>query len=92
VEWLSIVIGFTACIAGFKRHPDLAIFGVLAVFLSFTSGPAQGMYRHVLGAPLVFMFLSCLGKNPLFDRAWTIASVLIMGMMCTMYMFDMWSG
>jgi hypothetical protein len=92
VEWLGIIIGFTACIAGFKRHPDLAIFGFLVVFLSFTSGPAQGMYRYVLGAPPVFLFLSRLGKNPVFDRAWTIASVLIMGMMCTMYMFDMWSG
>jgi hypothetical protein len=77
---------------GFKRQPDLAIFGFLVVFLSFTSGPAQGMYRYVLGAPPVFLFLSRIGKNLVFDRAWTIASVLIMGMMCTMYMFDMWSG
>jgi hypothetical protein len=92
VEWLGIIIGFTACIAGFKKHPDLAIFGLLVVFLSFTSGPAQGMYRYVLGAPPVFLFLSRLGKNQVFDRAWTIISVLIMGMMCTMYMFDMWSG
>jgi hypothetical protein len=92
VEWLGIIIGFTACIAGFKRHPDLAIFGFLVVFLSFTSGPAQGMYRYVLGAPPVFLFLSRLGKNPVFDRGWTIISLLIMGMMCTMYMFDMWSG
>ena len=92
VEWLGIAIGFTACIAGFKRHPDLATFGFLVVFLSFSSGPAQGMYRYALGAPPVFLFLSRLGKNPVFDRAWTIVSILIMGLMCTMYMFDMWSG
>lgn len=92
VEWLGIILGFTACIAGFKRHPDLAIFGLLVVFLSFTSGPAQGMYRYVLGAPPVFLFLSRLGKNQAFDRVWTIASVLLMGIMCTMYMFDMWAG
>ena len=92
VEWLGIVIGFTACIAGFKKHPDLAIFGFLVVFLSFTSGPAQGMYRYVLAAPPVFLFLSRLGKNPIFDRVWTIASMLIMSIMCAMYMFNMWSG
>lgn len=92
VEWLGAIIGFTACIAGFKRHPDIAIFGFLVVFLSFTSGPAQGIYRYVLGAPPVFLFLSRLGKNQVFDRLWTIASILIMGMMCTMYMFDMWAG
>lgn len=92
VEWLGIIIGFTACIAGMKRHPDLAIFGFLVVFLSFTSGPAQGMYRYVLSAPPVFLFLSRLGKNQIFDRVWTLASLLIMGVMCTMYMFHMWAG
>ncbi len=92
VEWLGILIGFTACIAGLKRYPDIAIFGLLVVFLSFTSGPAQGMYRYVLAAPPVFLFLSRLGKNPVFDRLWTIASILIMSIMCTMYMFDMWAG
>lgn len=92
VEWIGIIVGFTACIAGFKRHPDLAIFGFLVVFLSFTSGPAQGIYRYVLGAPPVFLFLSRLGKNPVFDRVWTMASMLIMSIMCAMYMFDMWAG
>lgn len=92
VEWLGILIGFTACIAGFKKHPDLAIFGFLVVFLSFTSGPAQGMYRYVLAAPPVFLYLSRLGKNQAFDKIWTIISVLLMGMMCIMYMFDMWAG
>ena len=92
VEWIGIIVGFAACIAGFKRHPDLAIFGFLVVFLSFTSGPAQGIYRYVLGAPPVFLFLSRLGRNPIFDRVWTMASMLIMSIMCAMYMFDMWAG
>lgn len=92
VEWLGVVIGFAACIAGFKKHPDIAIFGFLVVFLSFTSGPAQGMYRYVLAAPSIFIFLGRLGKNQVFDRAWTIVSVLLMGIMCTMFMFDMWAG
>lgn len=92
VEWLGIIVGISACIAGFKRHPELAIFGTLVVFLSLTSGPAQGIYRYVLGAPPVFLFLSRLGKNPIFDRTWTILSTLLMGIMCAMYMFDMWAG
>jgi hypothetical protein len=92
VEWLGIIVGVSACIAGFKRHPELAIFGTLVVFLSLTSGPAQGMYRYVLAAPPVFLFLSRLGKNPIFDRTWTILSTLLMGVMCAMYMFDMWAG
>jgi hypothetical protein len=92
VEFIGIFLGFTACIVGIKRHPDLAWFGLLVVLLSFTSGPAQGMYRYVLVAPPVFLFLGRLGENPAFDRFWTIASVLLMGVMATMFTFDMWAG
>ena len=56
IEWGGILLGFTACIAGMKRYPDIAWFGFLVVFLSFTSGPAQGMHRYILAAPPVFLF------------------------------------
>jgi hypothetical protein len=92
VEFLGIVLGFTACIVGLKRHPDVAWFGLLVVLISFTSGPAQGMYRYVIAAPPVFLFLSRLGKNPAFDRVWTLASTLIMAVMAIMFTFDLWAG
>jgi hypothetical protein len=92
VEITAIILGFTACIRGLRRYPDLAWFGLLVVFLSFTSGPAQGMHRYVLGAPPLFLFLAELGERPAFDRIFTIASILVMGLMATMFMFDMWAG
>ena len=92
IEWFGILLGFTACLAGIRRHPDLAWFGLAVVVLSFTSGPAQGMYRYVLAAPPVFLFLSRLGKNRAFDLSWTLASVLVMGMLATLFTFDLWTG
>lgn len=92
VEWGGILLGFTACIEGLKRYPDIAWFGFLVVFLSFTSGPAQGMHRYILAAPPVFLFLSRLGRRPAFDRIWSIASVLLMGILATLYTFNMWTG
>jgi hypothetical protein len=92
VEFGAILLAFTACIAGLRKYPDLAWFGLLVVLLSFTSGPAQGMHRYVLAAPPVFLFLSQWGQRPAFDRVWTIASILVMGMMATLFMFDMWAG
>ena len=50
------------------------------------------MHRYVLAAPPVFLYLSRLGKNPAFDRAWTIASVLLMGVLAMLFTFDMWAG
>jgi len=92
VEFTAIILGFTACIAGLRQYPDLAWFGLLVVVLSFTSGPAQGMYRYVLAAPPIYLFLSNLGRKPAFDRLWTTGSILVMGVMATMFMFDMWAG
>lgn len=92
IEWGCIVLGFTACIVGLRRHPDLAWFSLAVVLLSFTSGPAQGMHRYILAAPPVFLFLSRLGRNTTFDRIWTIVSILLMGAFTTLFIFDMWAG
>lgn len=92
IEFGAILLGFTACIAGLRKYPDLAWFGLLIIILSFTSGPAQGMHRYVLAAPPIYLFLSNLGRKPAFDRVWTIASILLMGIVGTMFIFDMWAG
>lgn len=92
VEFGAIVLGFVACLAGLRRYPDLALFGLLVVFLSFTSGPAQGMHRYVLAAPPIFLFLAQLGSRPAFDRVWSIGSTLLLSMVAIMFMFDMWAG
>ena len=92
IEFGGIILGFTACIAGLRKYPDLAWFGLLVVLISFTSGPAQGMHRYVLAAPPIYLFLSELGRKPAFDRVWTITSVLLMSMVGMMFMFDMWAG
>lgn len=92
VEWGGIILGFTACIAWMRRQADVAWFGLIVVFLSFTSGPAQGMHRYILAAPPVFLFLSHLGRRAAFDRVWTIVSILLMGVLATLFSFDMWTG
>jgi hypothetical protein len=38
------------------------------------------------------LFLSRLGDKPAFDRIWTMGSILVMGLMATMFIFDMWAG
>jgi hypothetical protein len=92
IEWGAILLGLTACILEFRHNPDLAWFGLMVVLLSFTSGPAQGMHRYILAAPPIFLFLSRLGRREAFDRVWVIASILLMGMMATLFTFDLWAG
>ena len=89
-EFLGLAIGVVACLATLKTHPELAWFSIAIVVISWGSGPAQGIHRYILGAPAVFIALSRWGRNPLFDRAWTIISILWMGSLAALFAFDMW--
>jgi hypothetical protein len=92
LELAGLIFGLVTCFIGARKHPDLAMFGFAVVFLSFTSGQPQGMYRYILAAPPVFTALARWGKNAAFDRVWTLASVLLMGVMATLFTFDLWAG
>lgn len=92
LEFSAIIFGIVACIATWRRYPSISAFSLAAILLSLTSGPAQGMHRYVLAAPSVFLFLSRLGRNEAFDRAWSIFSILLMGLLATLFTFDMWVG
>lgn len=92
IEFGGIILGFVACIATRKRYPAVSWYGLLVIIISVTSGAAQGMHRYILAAPSVFIYLSRLGQNEWFDRAWTIISVLLLGLLVTLFSFDFWVG
>lgn len=89
-EFLGLAIGLVACIFCIRRFPEIGWFSFLVLVISWGSGPAQGIHRYILGAPAVFYALAHWGKNPVFDRAWTIASILLMGLLAMLFAFDMW--
>jgi len=93
IEFSAIIFGLTACILTLKKIPALSIFGLLIILISLTSGESQGMSRYILAAPSVFILLGQWGeKNEVFDRSWTIASLLLFGMMATTFTLNMWAG
>jgi hypothetical protein len=89
-EFLGLAIGIIACIVTFKTHPEIAWFSLAVVLISWGSGPAQGIHRYILGAPAVFITLARWGNNPVFDRAWTMLSILLMGVLAMLFAFNMW--
>ena len=89
-EFLGLAIGVLACIATIRTHPEVGWFSLAVVLISWGSGPAQGIHRYVLGAPAVFITLARWGQNPVFDRAWTLLSILLMGALAMLFAFDMW--
>jgi len=89
-EFLGLVIGIVAGFAIIKTHPEIAWFSIVVLLISWSSGPAQGIHRYILGAPAVFITLARWGKNPVFDRAWTLLSILLMGLLAMLFAFDLW--
>ncbi len=92
VEISATLLGILACIFTWRRYPEAAAFSFAVIFISLTSGYPQGMHRYVMTAPVIFLFLSRLGKNPAFDRAWTLLSTLLMGGMALLFAADLWAG
>jgi hypothetical protein len=89
-EFIGLAIGIVTCVACLKHEPEVAWFSLAVLIISWGSGPAQGIQRYILGAPAVFVMLARWGKNPVFDRAWTIFSLLLMGLGAMLFAFNYW--
>jgi hypothetical protein len=90
IEFAAAALGLTSCLFILRRYPGIALFSAVALIVAFTSGAPQGWIRFVVVAPALYIFLSRLGRNAAFDRAWTIASILVMGLLTLLFTFDMW--
>ena len=80
-----------ACLATLRRMPGASLFGLAAILVPLTSGEAQGFVRFVLPVPSLFVVLGGMGeRSEVLDRAWTAASVLLLGMLASLFTFDLW--
>jgi hypothetical protein len=89
IEFSCMVIGFIAILRCLKTDPEVAWFSLAAFLIPLVSGP-PGLDRYMLAAPAVFITLARWGKNPVFDRAWTLASLLVMGLLAMLFAFNFW--
>lgn len=90
LEIAVVVLAVAACAWAVRRWPGPALFGFAAVVIAISSGPAQGMLRYSLAAPAIFLLLARLGQHPVIDRGWTVLSVLLMGLLVTLFSVDFW--
>jgi Gpi18-like mannosyltransferase len=90
IEVFGVVLAVIACLFTARRYPSLTLFSVFALILPVMGSAPQSIIRYVLAVPAVFVFLARLGRNTAFDKAWTIFSLLMMGMLLTLFTFKMW--
>jgi hypothetical protein len=87
-----VLLALGTSLALLRRDLPVALFSLAVVVFSVFSGSAQSMARYMLVAPALYVSLSLLGRSKAFDRAWTIASLLLMGMEVMLFTFKMWVG
>jgi hypothetical protein len=90
LEPAAIALGVAACLWLLRRMPGVALFGVGVIVLSAGSAAAMGMDRYVLAVPAIFLMLAWFGRRIVFDRAWVMASTLLMGMLAMLFTFGFW--
>lgn len=90
LEGTSMLIALIASLVTLRRYPGLSLFGVISLAIILTSGAPQSLIRYALAVPVVFIALARWGRNPVFDRSWTMISLLLMGMLAALFAFDMW--
>ena len=90
IEVFGVVLAVIACLFTARRYPGLTLFSVFALVLPVTGSAPQSIIRYVLAVPAIFIFLARLGRNIVFDKSWTIFSLLMMGMLLSLFTFNMW--
>lgn len=92
IEAGSILLALIASVWLLRHDLAVALFSLAIVLLSVFSGSAGSMARYMLIVPALYIFLAQLGKNRTFDRAWTVFSILLLGMEASLFAEDMWVG
>jgi hypothetical protein len=90
LEFAAVLLVIVACVLSARRYPVIALFSLLAFFIPLATSAPQSLVRYALAVPSVFLWLGQMGKRPVFDRGWTVLSLLLMGMLVSLFTFDMW--
>jgi hypothetical protein len=50
------------------------------------------MHRYVLSLPALFLIPARLGRQPVFDRLWTLGNTLALAVFALAFSWDFWAG
>jgi hypothetical protein len=92
MEFGAVGLALAMALVALRRYPSLVAFSLLALALGALTSAPQSLVRYVLTAPALFVGLGILGTRPLFDRGWTMFSLLLLAMQMFLFAKDMWTA
>ncbi|MBE2272294.1 MAG: hypothetical protein IAE80_28930 [Anaerolinea sp.] len=92
LEITTVALALLSCIWCFRRYPLLAIFGLIGLVVSITSGwnSTNSSIRYMLTVPTLWIMLGRWTRNSVFERGWIVACVLLLAMQAYLFSFDFW--
>lgn len=90
IEFASVILAALACLFTARRYPVIALFSAIAIVISVTSGAPQSWVRYMLVIPSLHLMLARWSEHEVFERAWTLGSILLLAMQTSLFTWDMW--
>jgi predicted lysophospholipase L1 biosynthesis ABC-type transport system permease subunit len=91
-ELAGVVAALAVSALLWRRDPALTLYGLAIFAVVATSGAALGMHRYALAMPALALAPAHLGRFMVFDRLWTLACVLGLAALATLFSFGFWAG
>jgi hypothetical protein len=92
LEFTGLGLGVATSLWLGRRDKALAFYGLALIAVAVTSGSSMGIFRYVLGVPALFLVPAQLGRHVAFDRVWTLANALALGVGVITFSFGFWAG
>jgi hypothetical protein len=92
---LDIVLPLLAAWACWKvrrEWPGLALYGAASLIVPFATGQLVSMNRYALIVLPIYLVLARKGRSPLFDKLWTLVSVLLLALYLIGFAHGYWTG
>lgn len=90
LEYFALCLAGVSCIATFRKYPALSLYSAALIGIPLISGDAQGMIRFAVVVPSVYIWLSSLGRKIIFDKVWTMISMLLFALLTVIFTCNQW--
>ncbi|MCU0524791.1 MAG: hypothetical protein MUF72_08185 [Elainella sp. Prado103] len=92
IELAAVTFGFISCLLLLRRYPGIALYSLFILAVSTSCGTAWSISRYLLTIPTVFIILGQIGRSELFDRVWSMFSLMLLAMLTALFSFNLWAG
>lgn len=80
------------CLLAWNKHSGLALYGLAVTWTSLATGQLVSQNRYVLMVLPIFLVLARWGQQWVFDRVWTVISLLLLALYLIQFTQGLWTG